>query len=162
MPVPRSEEDALPRLIASRFEVECVIRRTSSNFTLLARDRRSGGQVVIKAARSELLSRSTRIRLFHEAAVLQSLSTAAVPGLVALLDVGEADGWLHLALPFVPGQTLAERLGAGALPVDTALSVVEQLLRVLDAAHRRGVLHRDVKPSNLILSPVAETEETAA
>jgi two-component system sensor kinase len=88
------------------------------------------------------------LRLLHEAEILRSL---AGPGLVPLVDAGDADGLFYLAMPLVPGRTLAERLAAGRLSVSETLRLAGDLFTALTSVHAHDVLHRDIKPSNVMV-----------
>src|SRR5262245_28447961 len=70
----------------------------------------------------------------------------------ALYDVGHQDGTDYLVMEYLEGQTLAQRLEKGALPLDEALKIAIDIADALDKAHRQGVIHRDVKPSNVMLT----------
>ena len=84
----------------------------------------------------------------REAATLAQLEH---PRIVPLYDYGEHEGVPFLVVRFLDGGTVAERLKAGPIPLDTALRWIRDVADALDAAHRRGITHRDVKPSNLLL-----------
>ena len=94
-------------------------------------------------------------RFFAEARIAARLSH---PGIVVVHDVGQdASGTLYIALEHLHGQTLGEILSAGPpLPWTEALRIVRRLAEALDYAHRQGVLHRDVKPANVMLLPSGE------
>jgi len=78
------------------------------------------------------------------------------PNIVTVYEAGEAEGQLFIAMEYVPGWTLRELLEKeGALPLERASSLLEQVADALDYAHRQGVIHRDVKPANIV---VEETE----
>ncbi|MEO7556496.1 MAG: AAA family ATPase, partial [Acidimicrobiales bacterium] len=116
--------------------------------TILAIDTESGLDVVVKRVDPSAVSASTRMRLEHESAVLQRLDSRR---LASIIDVVSADDALCLVLPLAPGQTLAERLAEGPLSVDDALAVATELFRALAVAHGIGVVHRDVKPANVMV-----------
>jgi len=120
--------------------------------TLTATDTQTGRPVVLKTARALSLQRGTRLRLLHEADVLRSLEGT---GLVPLVAAGEADGLFYLAMPLLPGRSLAERVAERRLSVDETLHVAIDLLSALATVHEHGVLHRDIKPSNVMVDGVA-------
>jgi serine/threonine protein kinase len=70
----------------------------------------------------------------------------------ALYDVGEQDGTAYLVMQYLEGETLADRLTKGALPLDQALQYAIQIADALDKAHRAGIIHRDLKPGNIFLT----------
>jgi len=84
-------------------------------------------------------------RFEREAKLLASLSH---PGIASVYGLDEADGVRFLAMELVPGETLADRLERGPMPVDDALDVCRQIAEAVSAAHASGVLHRDLKPAN--------------
>jgi eukaryotic-like serine/threonine-protein kinase len=65
----------------------------------------------------------------------------------------ESDGKTFLVMEFVPGQTLAERIARRSIPLDEALSLAQQIAVALEAAHEKGIIHRDVKPANVKITP---------
>lgn len=89
-----------------------------------------------------------RERFTREAAVLARLDS---PHIVQIYDYGEHDGCLFIATQLVRGGDLAQRIGEGVLPVGRAARVAEQLCSALSDAHRLGVIHRDVKPKNILM-----------
>jgi serine/threonine-protein kinase len=88
-------------------------------------------------------------RFEREARVLASLNH---PHIATIYGVDETDGVRALILELVEGPTLAERLGAGPMPVREALSAARQIAEALDAAHEKGIVHRDLKPANIKLT----------
>jgi serine/threonine-protein kinase len=91
-----------------------------------------------------------RARFDREARVLAALNQ---PHIGAIYGVQETDGGRALVLELVEGDTLADRIASGAVPVPEALSIARQIAEALEAAHEKGVVHRDLKPANVKLTP---------
>src|SRR5262249_35350406 len=89
-------------------------------------------------------------RFEKEARALAALNHANVG---AIYGLEEAGGSLFIVLELVEGETLAERLAAGAIPVPEALQIGRQIAEALAAAHEKGIVHRDLKPGNVMLTP---------
>jgi tetratricopeptide (TPR) repeat protein len=138
-----------PRQYGGRFQALRLLKEGLGIATLLGADGHTGQPVVLKVAAAASVGATARLRLEHEAQVLRA---ARSPFLTPLLAVGQEEGVLFLAMPLVSGVTLRERLAGGPLPVRDALTVGRCLLSALQEAHRHGVLHRDVKPANLLVN----------
>jgi Tol biopolymer transport system component len=123
-----------------------------------ARDTRLDRAVAVKVLPSAFAADPTlRQRLHTEARAISQLSH---PHICTLYDVGEQDGATFLVMELIEGETLADRLkrhGARALPLDEALRLGVQIAEALAAAHRRGVIHRDLKPGNVMLARTGAT-----
>ncbi|HEV8118461.1 MAG TPA: serine/threonine-protein kinase, partial [Thermoanaerobaculia bacterium] len=116
-----------------------------------ARDGKLGRDVAIKVLPAAFAADADRLARFRrEAKVLASLNH---PHIAAIYGVEEADGIEALVLELVEGETLAERLAAGPLPLEEALDIARQAAEALEAAHERGIVHRDFKPANIKLTP---------
>src|SRR5512140_435506 len=116
-----------------------------------ARDTRLARDVAIKALPAEFAQDPERLARFErEARLLASLSHPNVAGIHGL---ELAEGHRYLVLEFVDGETLAARIARGALPVDDAMHVCAQVAAAVEAAHEAGVVHRDLKPGNVMLKP---------
>jgi eukaryotic-like serine/threonine-protein kinase len=112
-----------------------------------ARDQSLGRDVALKLLPRELSSDPERTRrLEREARILASFNHANI---ATLYGLEEHDGQRFLVMELVPGQTLAERLRTGALPIPEALHVCRQIAEGLEAAHESGIVHRDLKPANV-------------
>ena len=90
-----------------------------------------------------------RERFDREARTISQLDH---PHVCALYDVGEQDGTAFLVMQFLEGETLADRLTKGALPIDQAIKTAIEIASALDKAHRAGIVHRDLKPGNIMLT----------
>jgi serine/threonine protein kinase len=111
-----------------------------------------GDEVALKVLRAELASDETfRRRFVHEA---RSAGEVRHKHLVPILEAGEADGRPYLAVAYVPGKTLEQRLAqTGPMAIDEIVRLVAHVASGLDALHDAGIVHRDVKPSNVIIDP---------
>jgi Tol biopolymer transport system component/tRNA A-37 threonylcarbamoyl transferase component Bud32 len=116
-----------------------------------ARDTRLDRTVAIKVLPRHLADRpESRQRFEREARTVSDLNH---PHICTLHDIGREGGVDYLVMELLEGQTLAERIGAGPLPLDEALQYAVQIAEGLGAAHSRGVVHRDLKPANVMLTP---------
>jgi len=115
-----------------------------------ARDSRLDRIVAVKILSSHLSqNHEMRQRFEREARAISSLSHSNI---CALYDVGHEDGIDYLVMEFVDGESLAERLSKGPLPVDQVLRYAIQIADALDKAHRNGIVHRDLKPGNVMIT----------
>ena len=116
-----------------------------------AHDTTLGRDVAIKILPSVFTTDADRrARFDREARVLAALNH---PHIGAIYGVQETDGVRALVLELVEGDTLADRIATGALPVQEALSIARQIAEALEAAHEKGVVHRDLKPANIKITP---------
>ena len=115
-----------------------------------AKDTRLGRDVAVKVLPAHMSSSpELRQRLEREAKTISQLSH---PHICTLHDVGHQNGTDYLVMEFLEGETLADRLAKGALPVEQALRIGTEIAGALDAAHRSGIVHRDLKPGNIMLT----------
>ena len=115
-----------------------------------ARDTRLNRTVAIKVLPAALTADpDARQRLDREAKAVAALSH---PHICALFDIGHQDGTDFLVMEFLEGETLAERLTRGKLPLDEALRTGIQIADALGTAHKAGIIHRDLKPGNIMLT----------
>jgi Tol biopolymer transport system component len=116
-----------------------------------ARDQRLGRTVAIKVLPAHVAHvPEARARFEREARTVSALSH---PHICTLHDIGSQDGVEYMVMEFVEGESLAERVKKGPLPVEEALTYAAQASDALDKAHRKGVVHRDVKPGNIMIGP---------
>ncbi len=115
-----------------------------------ARDTRLDRTVAIKVLPQHLsASEEVRQRFEREAKTISQLSH---PHICALYDVGNQDGTEYLVMELLEGETLADRLGRGPLPIEQVLRYGIEMADALDKAHRQGIVHRDLKPGNVMLT----------
>lgn len=116
-----------------------------------AHDSKLGRDVAIKVLPEELAQDEERLRRFQrEAKVLASLNHPNIAAIYGLEQSGETH---YLVLELVPGETLAERIARGSIPLDEALAMARKIAEALEEAHERGIVHRDLKPANIKLTP---------
>ena len=121
-----------------------------------ARDTKLNRDVALKVLPAPFAADSDRLaRLTREAQLLASLNHTNIAAIYGIED-GPAEAGHYdraLVLEFVEGPTLADRIARGAVPVDEALAIAEQILDALEAAHEHGIIHRDLKPANIKIRP---------
>ncbi|MCA9309994.1 MAG: protein kinase [Phycisphaerales bacterium] len=133
------------------YDILREIGRGGMGIVHLAIDTRLDRHVAIKALPEELASDRVRLERFErEARMLAQLNH---PNIVGIHGVEEQEGQQYLILEFVEGETLADLLDTGPLPIDEATALAVQICAGVEAAHEAGVIHRDLKPGNIIITP---------
>jgi len=132
------------------YKVVREIGRGGMGVIFLAQDTRLGRTVALKALPDDVASDPDRLQRFErEARVLASLSN---PNIATIYGLEEADGRRYLALEHIEGETLADRIARGPLPLAETLDVCVQIASGMEAAHDAGVVHRDLKPANVMIT----------
>jgi eukaryotic-like serine/threonine-protein kinase len=132
------------------YEVVAAIGAGGMGEVYRARDTRLGRDVAIKVLPSHVSSDAgLRERFEREARTIAALNH---PHICTLHDVGHQDGIDFLVMEFLDGDSLAQRLARGPLPLDQALAIAIAVTDALDKAHRAGIVHRDLKPGNIVLT----------
>src|SRR5690349_23535165 len=131
------------------FRIESVLGRGGMSVVYVAEQVRLGRRVALKVLTTELAWDDQ----FRERFVRESQIAAAIdhPNIIPIYDAGEDDGLLYIAMRFVQGPDLKEVLKRGNLGVGRTIFLVEQIASALDAAHAHSLVHRDVKPGNILL-----------
>ena len=147
--VTREEAPSRP-WISERYAVIRELGRGATARVFLCTDRRYSRPVAVKLMNPELMATTVPERLLREISILARLSH---PNILPLLDSGEIDGCVFYVMPHLGDETLRDRLRtSGAFSLSEALPLLIQIARALDHAHSRGIIHRDVKPSNIIVT----------
>ena len=116
-----------------------------------AKDQKLGRDVAIKVLPEEFAKDADRVARFQrEAKLLASLNH---PNIAAIYGLEESDGTHFLVLELIEGDTLADRIKGGPIPVEESLKLALQIAEALEAAHEKGVIHRDLKPANIKVTP---------
>src|SRR5688500_16484711 len=139
----------LQSALSGRYTVERELGRGGMATVYLARDDRQGRKVAIKVLHPDLSNALGPERFQREIEIASSLTH---PNIVPLYESGEAGGSLYYVMPYVAGETLRARLDREKqLPLEDAIRIACEIAGALDYAHRHGVIHRDVKPANILL-----------
>ncbi len=134
--------------VAARYEVRSVLGHGGSAVVYEAFDRELKRSVALKVLRADRVSEAALKRFRREVAVARD---AASPNLVRVFDIGVAGETVFLTMELVEGESLRAKLQAGPLPVKEALRIGGEVLRALHVLHGLGIVHRDVKPGNILL-----------
>jgi serine/threonine-protein kinase len=136
---------------ADHFEICGELGRGGMGEVYLGRDTTLNREVAIKVLSSSLTGDPDRLARFRrEAQVLASLNH---PNIGAIYSFEDSGGIQALALEYVDGPTLADRIARGPIPLEAALPIARQIAEALEAAHEQGIVHRDLKPGNVKLRP---------
>jgi eukaryotic-like serine/threonine-protein kinase len=145
--------DAITRLnvaLKGRYHIERELGEGGMATVYLADDIKHGRKVALKVLKPELAAAIGAERFLTE---IRTTAILQHPHILPLFDSGEAGGFLFYAMPYVDGESLRDRLDRERqLPLEEAVSIAAKVARALHAAHEQGVIHRDIKPGNILLS----------
>src|SRR6266513_3049686 len=145
-----STSTVISGVFAGRYNIERELGRGGTAVVYLARDRDRGHAVALKVLRPEFAESLGADRFLREIRVTQQLHH---PHIVPVLDSGRHDGWLYFVLPHMEGGTLRQLLQREKqLSLDTVVSVTRTVAIALSYAHEKGLIHRDVKPENILFT----------
>jgi eukaryotic-like serine/threonine-protein kinase len=142
--------DRLTGTLSERYRIERELGSGGMAVVYLAQDLRDGGPVAIKALRRDITGIFGSGRFGREIRILQRLRH---PAIVPVLDAHESPTLHYYVMPYVPGESLRTLLDReGPLPLGRVISIAGAIAGALDYAHSEGVLHRDIKPGNILLA----------
>jgi eukaryotic-like serine/threonine-protein kinase len=137
-------------VLADRYRITREIGRGGMATVYLARDVRHSRDVAVKVVRADLAAALGAARFLREIEIVAALRH---PHIVPLYDSGETGGILYYVMPYEDGRSLRERLARdGRLGIDDAVLILRDVCDALAYAHRQGIVHRDIKPDNVLLS----------
>ena len=140
--------DRLTSALADRYTLERELGAGGMATVYLAQDVRHNRKVAIKVLRAELLSVIGAERFLKE---IETTANLQHPNILPLFDSGRVDGTVFYVMPYVAGESLRHRLARETeLPVSDAIRIATEIAEALDYAHRHGVIHRDIKPDNVL------------
>ena len=140
-------ESMIGTLLQERYQITGELGRGGMGVVYKASDPLLRREVAIKMVPPSALSPEAEARFEREA---QTVAQLDHPALVPIHDLGRHRGSLFIVMPLVQGETLAAVIRRGRLPLADVLEIGIQIARGLDYSHSRGVIHRDVKPSNVM------------
>jgi serine/threonine protein kinase len=135
----------------ARYEITSLLGKGGMGEVYQAKDRKLGKGVAIRVLPEEFAKDTDRVARFQrEAKLLASLNH---PNIAGIYGPEESDGIQFLVLELIEGNTLADRIKCGPIPVEESLKLALQIAEALEAAHEKAAIHRDLKPANIKITP---------
>ena len=151
----------MTRILGDRYELGRLIGTGGMADVYLAEDQRLHREVAIKVLRSDLARDPAFVARFKK----ESLAVAALnhPGIVAVYDSGQEEtgaGWMpYIVMEFVEGKTLRELMTSqNRIPTEKSIEIVSSILAALAYSHNNGIIHRDIKPGNIMISDAGDVK----
>src|SRR5919112_381638 len=137
-------------LLSDRYRLDAQIGAGGMSTVYRAFDTTLERTVAVKLMHREIATDSAQLERFRREA--RAVAQFSHPHIVGVIDAGEDDGRPYIVFEYVEGETLKERIRrCGRLPVDESLAYAIEITRALGAAHHRGIVHRDIKPQNVLI-----------
>jgi len=148
-PLSGDHVEELKRALADRYSLERELGSGGMGIVYVAHDLRHDRKVALKVVRPEIAASVGGERFLREIRIEAGLNH---PHILSVYDSGEADGFLFCVMPFIQGESLRSKLDReGQLPADEAVRICREIADALSFAHGQGIIHRDVKPANILL-----------
>ena len=132
------------------YQIEALAGAGAMGEVYRARDTRLDRTVAIKVLPAHIAASPGLAQRFEREA--RAIAAVEHLNICPLYDVGAEDGVHFLVMQFIEGETLADRIARGPIPIGEAIALAQQIAAGLDAAHTQGIVHRDLKPSNIRLT----------
>jgi serine/threonine-protein kinase len=146
-------------MLSGRYRLESKLGSGGMSTVYLAVDETLGRHVAIKVLHQEISDQQDQLERFRREA--RAVAQLSHPNLVGVIDAGEEGGRPFIVFEYVPGETLKQRISAeGRLPTDEATAYAIEIGRGLQAAHQARLIHRDVKPQNVLIDPEGRAKIT--
>jgi len=150
MTAPQASGTMIGTLLSDRYRLEAKLGSGGMSTVYLARDETLDRQVAVKVMHREMSRQADQLERFRQEA--RSVAKLSHPGVVSVIDAGEDGGYPYIVLEYVEGETLKQRLARlGALDAQEALAYAIEIAAGLGVAHSRQMVHRDVKPQNVLI-----------
>ncbi len=145
-----SDTSPLAKALSDRYVIERELGQGGMATVYLAEDLKHHRKVAVKVLRPELAQALGADRFHQEIEIAAKLTH---PHILPLHDSGDADGFLYYVMPYIEGQSLRDKLAAeGELPIADAVRIIKEIVDALSHAHKHNVVHRDIKPDNVMLA----------
>jgi serine/threonine protein kinase len=131
------------------YEILSTLGKGGMGEVYLARDTKLDRKVALKFLPGDFAQDQDRLRRLEQEA--RATSALNHPNILTIFEIGEADGRHYIATEFIEGETLGQRIAVGPLKLGETLNISEQITSALSAAHGAGIVHRDVKPENIMI-----------
>lgn len=148
----------LDRVIGNRYKIVRELGGGGMAVVYLGQDLALNRHVTIKVLRDEYARDEDFIRRFRQEA--RSVASLSHPNIVSVFDVGREDGIHYLVMEYVEGRNLKSLIKEGKISLNFALQITRNICDALDHAHKRGIVHRDVKPHNILITPEGRAKLT--
>ncbi len=134
-----------------RYEIRSKIGEGGMGEVYLARDTQLDRSIALKILTAEVARNQQRLRRFLQEA--RAAAALSHPNIAHIYEIGEADGGYFIAMEYVEGTSLDRKIGGRAMPIGESLDIAIQVTDALDEAHGKGITHRDIKSSNIMITP---------